>query len=191
MTWSKHDVLQVLKIITAVRFSDPLAVFNRLALSDADYLLEYRLLSMPEEKESPDPELTAGIQQLFRLAVFIYIDKVLRAMPPLNLGSIVSRLTDTLRTTLSLDSDRLFNHPDLNILLWTLFIGRVAGRNVGERRYLLGELVRVCGFLGLRRSAEFEKCLDEVGPALQPFKTECEEIWIEIEDFKSTESHYI
>ncbi|TVY44003.1 hypothetical protein LSUB1_G001775 [Lachnellula subtilissima] len=189
MTWGKHDALQVLKIITTVRFSDPLAVFNRLALSEANYLLEYRLLSMSEE--SPDPEFSAGIQQLFCLVVFLYIDKVLRAMPPLNLGSMVSRLTDTLRRTLIFDSGGLFNHPNLNLLLWTLFIGRVASRNVGERLYLLGKLVRVCGFLDLRRNADFEKCLDEVGPALQPFKTECEEIWKEVENFKSRESYYI
>ena len=178
------EVLQVLRILTAVRFSDPLAVFNRLALSDAIHLLEYRLLYL---EECPESDLIAGtgLQEPFRLAVFIYIDKVLREMPPLNVNGLVSRLTDALRTTLDCAPTGLSNHPDLNILLWILLIGRVAGCELDERQYLLETLVRVCGYLDLRRKSDFQKYLDEVGPALQPFDTQCEEIWADIDGFNN------
>jgi hypothetical protein len=182
MIWGMNEVLQVLRILTAVRLSDPLAVFNRLALSDAIHLLEYRLLHL---EECPESVLVArtSLQEPFRLAVFIYIDKVFREMPPLNLNGLVSRLSGALRTTLDCGPAGLSNRPDLNILLWILLIGRVSGCDLDENQYFLGELVRVCGYLDFRRKSDFQKCLDEVGPALQPFNRQYEELCADIEEF--------
>ncbi|KAG4421141.1 hypothetical protein IFR04_005784 [Cadophora malorum] len=91
--WSMYGMLQVLRILTAVRFSGPLTVFNRLALSDAIYLLEYQLLS-PQPCLEPELINSTGFQEAFRLAVFLYIDKVLRQMPPLNVKGLARRDTN-------------------------------------------------------------------------------------------------
>jgi len=184
MTWGMKEVLHMLRILTAVRFSDPLAVFNRLALSDAIYLLEYRLLCLGE---CPDCGWITGtgLQEPFRLAVFIYINRVLREMPPLNLNGLVRRLTSALKLALNCGRAGISNRPDLNILLWILLIGRIAGRDLDEGQYFLEELARVCTCLDIQRKSDFQKCLNELGVALQPFGTQCEEIWADIEDFNN------
>jgi hypothetical protein len=82
-----NQVLQVLRILTAVRFTDPVSVFNRLALSDAIYLLERQLLSSQEQdKASRASSFGINIQQPFRLATFLYVDMVLREMHSINIG---------------------------------------------------------------------------------------------------------
>jgi hypothetical protein len=176
-TWGMREILEVLRILTAVRFNDPLAVFNRLALSDAIYLLEYRLMSLEDIAESE-----FDFRGLFRLAAFLYIDRILREMPPLNLDGLVSRLVGAIKVSMDCGPAGLLNRRRLGILLWILFIGRVASRDPDERGYFLGELVHVCECLDIQQKSDFRKCLDCVGPALQPFSVQCEETWAAIEE---------
>lgn len=163
-----HAVLHILRILTAVRYSDPLAVFNRLALSEAIYILEYQLLS----------DLDTGFHEVFRLAVFLYIDRVLREMPPLNTQYLARRLVDSLKSTQN--THITHSHTDLNIMLWILFIGHVTTGATVSRQYFLTELVRVCAALDVRQQAHFEKCLDNIGPALQPFNKQISLVWADI-----------
>lgn len=165
---SMHAVLHILRILTAVRYSDPLAVFNRLALSEAIYILEYQLLS----------DLDTGFHEVFRLAVFLYIDRVLREMPPLNTQYLARRLVDSLKSTQN--THITHSHTDLNIMLWILFIGHVTTGATVSRQYFLTELVRVCAALDVRQQAHFEKCLDNIGPALQPFNKQISLVWADI-----------
>lgn len=169
---STHEVLQILRFLTAVRYSDPLAVFNRLALSEAIYILEYQLLSAQD----------TGFHEAFRLAVFLYIDRVLREMPPLNTQYLALRLVDSLKSqqrTQPAFSDLQFR-PDSNIILWILFTGYVTAGAPVPRQYFLTELVHICTSRDIRQNAHFEKSLDDTGPALRPFNEQCSLVWGEI-----------
>ncbi|CZR70130.1 uncharacterized protein PAC_20031 [Phialocephala subalpina] len=180
--WSMLGMLQILRILTAVRFSDPLAVFNRLALSDAIYLLEYQLLSPQQNLET---ELTdeISLQEAFRLAVFLYIDKVLREMPPLNIKGLVHRLIAALKSFFDSTHAETSIRPHLGVLLWIVMISRINAYNADDVQYLLEKLVDICGYLGFKQRTDFRRYLDEVGPALQPFSEQCEEISTQIEEF--------
>jgi hypothetical protein len=113
-----NQVLQVLRILTAVRFTDPVSVFNRLALSDAIYLLERQLLSSQEQdKASRASSFGINIQQPFRLATFLYVDMVLREMHSINIGGLAQRLTETLQTIFEDD------HFQLKLLIVTFYFG--------------------------------------------------------------------
>lgn len=173
-----REVLEVLRLLTVIRYNDPLGVFNRLAICDAIYLLEYRLLSLG------DVDPGSGFKGLFRIAAFIYIDRILRDMPPLNLNGLVSRLIGAMKIALNCGPAGFLDCRHLSILLWILFVGRVACRDVEERQLFLEELVHVCGLLEIRHKSDFWKCLDNVGPALQPFRRQCEETWAAIEELK-------
>jgi len=181
--WGMNQILEVLRILTSVRYNDPLAVFNRLALSDAIYLLEYRLLSLEDTAESD-----LGLRGIFRLAVFIYIDRVLREMPPLNLGVMVTRLVGAVKVIVDFGPTELLNSHLLAILLWALFIGRVASHDADEKEYFLEGLIYVCECLDIRQNYDFRKCLDSVGPALQPFGAQFEEAWVAIEELNNDRS---
>jgi hypothetical protein len=93
-----NQVLQVLRILTAVRFADFVSVFNRLALSDAIYLLERQLLSSQEQDKASRASSFGNIQQPFRLATLLHVDMVLMKMHGISIGGLVHRLTETLRT---------------------------------------------------------------------------------------------
>lgn len=178
MAWGMDDILQILRILTSVRFKDPLAVFNRLALSDAIYLLEYRLVS---SDEGLDPTLNSGINDVFRFASLIYINKVLREMPPRNLNNLVSSLVNALKSAFSSGATKVSSgYLNWKFLLWVLVIGKVACQDEDESNFLQAEIVRVCNISDLRLEKEFRKCLDAVGPALHPYNTQCEEIWTAI-----------
>ena len=180
--WSMYGMLQVLRILTAVRFSGPLTVFNRLALSDAIYLLEYQLLS-PQPCLEPELINATGFQEAFRLAVFLYIDKVLRQMPPLNVKGLVSRLIGALKSISPSRHAETSMHPHLGVLLWMIMIGRINAYKVDDMQYFLGELVVVYGHLNFEEIIDSQRYLDEVGPVLQPYKLQCEEILTQIEKF--------
>jgi hypothetical protein len=84
-----------------VQFADPVSVFNRLALSDAIYLLERQLLaSQEQDKSSRASSFGINIQQPFRLATFLNVDMVVWEMHSINIGDLVHRLTETLQTIL-------------------------------------------------------------------------------------------
>ncbi|KAF8850898.1 hypothetical protein BDZ45DRAFT_751259 [Acephala macrosclerotiorum] len=178
--WSMHEMLQVLRVLTAVRFSDPLAVFNRLALSDAIYLLEYQLLS-PQPCLEPELVDHSDLHEAFRLAVFLYIDKVLREMPPLNIKGLVDRLTSAVKSIFNCGRAETSFRPHLGVILWIIMIGRINARDLDDLQYFLEVLVDVCGYLDFKQRIDFKRYLDEVGPVLQPFKEQCEEILIQIE----------
>lgn len=178
-----HEMLQVLRILTAVRFSEPSSVFNQLALSGAIYLLEYQLLSPQPCLESELINAT-GLQDAFRLAVFLYIDKVLRQMPPLNTKGLVSRLSGTLKSISPSRQAGTSIRPHLGVFLWMIMIGRLHASDVDDMQYFLEELVVVHGYLNFKGRIDFQRYLDEVGPVLQPFAQQCEEILTQIEEFK-------
>lgn len=90
----------MLRIPTAVRFVDFVSVFNRLALSDATYLLEWQLLS-PQEPHTLNlsSRVRTNILEPFRLAILLYIDMIQREMYSVNIKVLVHRLTEILKTS--------------------------------------------------------------------------------------------
>jgi hypothetical protein len=172
----------VLRILTAVRFADPVSVFNRLALSDAIYLLERQLLSTQEQdKASRASSFGSNIQQPFRLATFLYVDMVLREMHSINIGGLVHRLTETLQTILEDDNfQELAGTSHSNVLLWVFFIGGVASQDSGEGRFFVEGLQHICSARQFRSKIEFEEALDKVGPGMQSFSQRSAELWTEM-----------
>jgi hypothetical protein len=177
-----YQVLQVLRILTAVRFADPVSVFNRLALSDAIYLLERQLLSSQEQdKASRASSFGINIQQPFRLATFLYVDMVLREMHSINIRGLVHRLTETLQTVLEDDHfQELAGTSHSNVLLWVFFIGGVASQDSGEGRFFVEGLRHICNARQFRSKIEFEEALDKVGPGMQSFSQRSAELWTEM-----------
>ncbi|KAH8202497.1 hypothetical protein TruAng_003305 [Truncatella angustata] len=180
--WSMHGMLHVLRILTAVRFSDPYGVVNQLALSDAIYLLEYQLLS-PQPCLEPELINSTGLQEAFRLAVFLYIDQVLKLMPPLNIKGLVIRLIGALKSISPSRHVETSTRSHLSVLLWIIMIGRLNAYNADDVQYLMEELVVVCRYLNFKERIDLQRYLDQVGPMLQPFKQQCEEILTQMEKF--------
>lgn len=184
--WSMHEMLQVLRVLTAVRFSDPLAVFNRLALSDAIYLLEHQLLS-PQLCLELEQANFGGLKEAFRLAVFLYIDKVLREMPPLNIKGLVSRLISAVKSMFNCRQAEISLRPHLGVILWILMIGRINAHDLDDMQYFMEVLFDVYRYPKFKQRIDFQRYLDEVGPVLQPFKEQCEEILTQIERLRLIE----
>jgi hypothetical protein len=177
-----NQVLQVLRILTAVRFADPVSVFNRLALSDAIYLLERQLLlSHEQDKVSSASSFGINIHQPFRLATFLYVDMVLREMHSINIGGLVRRLTETLRTIFEDDHPQeLAGTSHSNVLFWVFFVGGVASQDSGERRFFVEGLRHICSAHQFRSKIEFEEALNKVGPGMQSFSQRSAELWTEM-----------
>jgi Fungal specific transcription factor domain len=177
-----NEVLQVLQILTAVRFADPISVFNRLALSDAIHLLEWHLLSA-QKQNIPSHASTSevDIQEPFRLATFLYVDKVLRDMRSINTGGLIRRLAEALHNKFHTGH---FEAPPgsscSDVLLWIFFIGGVASQGTEERRYFVQGLNRLCQRRQFRCKDEFEEAIDRVGPGLQSFSQQSAELWAEM-----------
>ncbi|KAG4440018.1 hypothetical protein IFR05_004468 [Cadophora sp. M221] len=176
--WSMHGMLRVLRILTAVRCLDPCGVFSQLACSEAIYLLEYQLLS-PQPYFELD---STGFKDAFRLAVFLYIDKVLRVMPPLNIKGLAIRLIGAVRSICPSMHIETSTRSQLDVLLWVIMIGRLNADHVDDIQYFSEELVAVCRYLNLKGTVDLRRHLDEVGPVLQPFNRQCEEILTQIDD---------
>lgn len=170
-----HEILQVLRILTLVRFTDPIAVFNRLALSEAIYVLEYQLLK-------PENWPSAELQEPFRLAVSLYINRVLREMPPLNTEDLTARFLTALRSSLRTGQSGVLEHQDLGIMLWILCISQIFIPDFDEKRHLLQAMVQICKQLNLLQEEDFRRYLDNVGSAIQAFDRECRAMWVEIEE---------
>jgi hypothetical protein len=177
-----NQVLQVLRILTEVRFADPVSVFNRLALSDAIYLLERQLLSsQKQDKASIASSSGINIQQPFRLATFLYVDMVLREMHSINIGGLVHRLTETLQIILEDDHyQELAGTSHNNVLLWIFFIGGVASKDSGKRRFFIEGLRHICTAQQFWSKIEYETALDIVGPGVQSFSQRSAELWTEM-----------
>ena len=138
-----NQILQVLRILTAIRFAHLVSVFNRLALSDAIYLLERQLLSsQKQDKASRTSSFGINIQQPFRLTTFLYVDMVLREMHSINIGGLAHGLIETLQTIFEDDSfQELAGTFHSNVLLWVFFIGGVAsqGSDSVRKYHILGK----------------------------------------------------
>ncbi|KAH9223415.1 hypothetical protein DL95DRAFT_517576 [Leptodontidium sp. 2 PMI_412] len=184
--WSMHGMLQILRILTAVRYLDPCGVFNQLALSEAIYLLEYQLLS-PQPWFEPESINSTDLQDPFRLAVFLYIDTVLRVMPPLNIKGLVIRLIGAVRSISTSMHVETSIPSHLDVLLWIIMIGRLNAGDVDGIQYFDKELVVVYRHLNFKGKVALRSYLDEVGPILQPFEQKCEEILAQIENFNHSQ----
>jgi len=177
-----NQILQVLRILTAIRFAHLVSVFNRLALSDAIYLLERQLLSsQKQDKASRTSSFGINIQQPFRLTTFLYVDMVLREMHSINIGGLAHGLIETLQTIFEDDSfQELAGTFHSNVLLWVFFIGGVASQDSGKRRFFVEGLRHVCSARQFRPKIEFEEALDKVGPGMQSFSQRSAELWTEM-----------
>jgi len=176
------DILQVLRVLTGVRFADPISVFNRLALSDAIYILEWQLLPTRDPLSAMyHASLGSESPEAFRLAAFLYIDMVLREMRSVNIGPLVRRLMKALKED-SGDSwqGRKSTKYDDGILLWILFIGRMASTGKEEEQYFTKEMEYICRIRHFQSLIEMEEAIDVVGPGLQSFSKQCAVIWDEI-----------
>ncbi|KAE9370179.1 hypothetical protein N431DRAFT_492325 [Stipitochalara longipes BDJ] len=176
------DTLQILRILTGVRFADPISVFNRLALSDAIYILEWQLLPTQDPLSALyHASFSSEIPEPFRLAAFLYIDMVLREMHSVNVGSLVRKLRGALQEDLG-DSWQDFKNRkyDDGILLWILFVGRVASTGSEEEQYFIQGLDCVCRVKHFRSLNEMEEAIDKSGPGLQYFRKQSAEIWTEV-----------
>jgi Fungal specific transcription factor domain len=175
------ETLQVLRILTGIRFADPVSVFNRLALSDAIYILEWQLLPTQDSLNALyHASLGPEIQEAFRLAAFIYINMVLREMRSVNIGGLVRRLIEALQEDLGdtfLDPKKRYNEE---LLLWILFTGGVASTSSEEKQYFLQALGYICRERQFRSRAALEEAIDKVGPGLQSFSTQSAEMWTEM-----------
>jgi hypothetical protein len=180
-----YGMLHVVRILTAVRFSDPSGVVNQVAHSDAIYLLEYQLLS-PQPCLEPELINSTGLQEAFRLAVFLYIDKVLKLMPTLNIKGLVIRLIGALKSVSPSRHAETSIRSHLSVLLWIVMIGRLNAYGADDIRYLMEELVVVYRYLSFKENIHLQRYLDEVGPMLQPFRQQCEEILTQMEKFNQT-----
>jgi hypothetical protein len=176
-----YEALQVLRILTVVRFADPVSVFNRMALSDAIYIIEWQLLPTQQPQNAfINLNFSPVIPEAFRLAAFLYIDMVLREMHSINIGGLVRRLIDALQGAPSNSFQELIGMPDNKLLLWILFIGGVASKKGEEREYFVQRLGCICSDRTYQSRADFEEAVDKVGPGLQSFTKQSAEIWIEM-----------
>jgi hypothetical protein len=174
------EALQVLRILTAVRFADPVSVFNRLALSDAIYILESQLLHAQNSQNGGlSPEFSPAVEEAFWFAAFLYIDMVLREMRSINIGGLVRRLVAVLRTASGDSISKASLGIGEDFLLWVLFIGGVASRNTEDRQFFILGLGRLCQLKHLRSHVEFEEAVDKVGLGLHSFGTQSAELWTE------------
>jgi hypothetical protein len=177
------EALQVLRILTAVRFADPVSVFNRLALSDAIYILEWQLL--PTYTHEPNNELgkensRIEIHKAFRISAFLYIDMVLREMHSINIRGLVRILIETLQGALGDSFQELVLRSDNELLLWIFFIGGVASKSSEERGYFVRGLGSICEARQIRSCVDFKEAVDKVGPGLQSFSKQSAELWTDM-----------
>lgn len=185
-----NETLQVLRILTSVRFADPISVFNRLALSDAIYILEWQLLPTQEPLRALyHASFDSKIPEAFRFAAFLYIDMVLREMHSVNIGSLVRRLIDALKKDLGdLWQDLEESRYENGVLLWILFVGRVASVSGEEKQYFMQGLEFVCNAKHFETLSEMEKAIDKVGPGLQSFSEQRAEMWTEVNALRRGDS---
>lgn len=104
---------------------------------------------------------------------------VLREMHSVNIGGLVQRLIEALKEDQG-DSQSSCQTYDDALMLWILFIGRVASTCSGEALYFTKGLHCICRAKRFQSLDEMEEVIDEVGPGLQSFRKQTAEIWTEI-----------
>ncbi|PMD46001.1 hypothetical protein L207DRAFT_204708 [Hyaloscypha variabilis F] len=187
------EILQVLRILTGIRFADPVSVFNKLALSDAIYILEWQLLPTQDPLSALyHSSFGSEIPKAFRFAAFLYIDVVLREMHSVNIGILVRKLLESLQE----DLGDLWQYQkncqyDDGVLLWICFIGRVASTSIEEKQVFTQGLKLICKEKNFETLTEMEEVIDKTGPGLQSFSKQSAELWIEFSALRGGESSHV
>jgi len=108
---------------------------NLAVFCDKRNLLQWSLLSIPSGKDLPESSQPRPIYEATRLAMMIYSLAVIFPLPPQT--SPIPILVGELRTALQnpgLRSSWLSTHQARRLLIWILFVGGIAARDVPEDR---------------------------------------------------------
>ncbi len=153
--------LETLRRISIAVSSPDLSLADRAAISNRIYLVEHMLLSQGANgiyELRYDTE--ADLSEPFRIAAILYAHIILRELP--QTAKMHSKLVSNLKFVLEEQSVALVHmtsRQTLELLAWILFVGGAAATDVGERRYFVTLLVRVCSGLGLEGREDFEGTL--------------------------------
>jgi hypothetical protein len=117
--------------------------------------------STPHSQDTPNPSSSPFFEKPTRIALFIYINMVLRKIP---LGAVLHRnMAKQLISTLEISSHNLCRDwaPNLRLLLWLLFVGGAATTGSAEHSYFVRKLVLVALRLRLPSFDSFINILKE------------------------------
>jgi hypothetical protein len=131
-----------LLLVAMQRYGHSVQLFVDGALSDLDFaqfcdrrnLIQYTMLSIPSQKDLPDPTSPRPIYEPTRLAMLIYSLTVIFPLPPQTapIAALTGQLKAALQQT-DLRSTWSSSHQ-AGRLLWILLVGSLAARDVPEDR---------------------------------------------------------
>ena len=142
-----------LVLIAMQRYGHSVQLFVDGALPDLDLarfcdrrnLIQYTLLSLPSHGDLSKKSQPRPIYEPMRLAMLIYSLTVIFPLPPQTapLATLTGQLKAALHTT-DLRSSWSSSHQARRLLIWILFVGGVAARDVPvERAWFVGVLRRL------------------------------------------------
>jgi hypothetical protein len=160
-----YNVLESLRRISTAVASPDLSPADRTAISNKIYTLEHMLLSSQNATEIYEPryDTETDLSEPFRFAALLYAHIILRELP--HTAKMHSKLVSNLKFMLEEQSAALVHttsRQTLELLAWIFFIGGAAAADVGERRYFVTLLVRVCSGLGLEGGGDLRGTLQGV-----------------------------